>query len=191
MQQKVLLKKGETRKKKKQYVRKSLSRTDKRIQVMTMTPPPNALNKQTIAYHRAVRRQIENEFYKDNLSSVHVLSHRRKQSMKLRERGVVSDAWTVFLGDSDPQSSFDVVKFFQCFPKIIDKIKELRDEINVRVISTTDPLKLQEKARDKILTEFEGYWQTKLVTLEPYGLNGKDEWARMRNNNKRKSFLRY
>ena len=50
---------------------------------------------------------------------------------------------------------------------------------------------MQEKARDKILTEFEGYWQTKLVTLEPYGLNGKDEWARMRNNNKRKSFLRY
>ena len=44
---------------------------------------PNTLNKQTIAYHRAVRRQIENEFYKDNLSSVHVLSHRRKQSMKL------------------------------------------------------------------------------------------------------------
>ena len=41
--------------------------------------PPNTLNKQTIAYHRAVRRQIENEFYKDNLSSVHVLSHRRKQ----------------------------------------------------------------------------------------------------------------
>ena len=38
MQQKVLLKKGETRKRKKQYVRKSLSRTDKRIQVMTRTP---------------------------------------------------------------------------------------------------------------------------------------------------------
>ena len=71
--------------------------------------PPNTLNKQIIAYHRAVRRQIENEFYKDNLSSVHVLSYRRKQSMKLRERGVVSD---VVLGDSDPQSSFDFVKFF-------------------------------------------------------------------------------
>ena len=38
MQQKVLLKKKETRKRKKQYVRKSLSRTDKRIQVMTMIP---------------------------------------------------------------------------------------------------------------------------------------------------------
>ena len=62
--------------------------------------------------------------------------------MKLKERGVVSDAWTVVLGDSDPQSSFDVVKFFQCFPKITDKIKELRDKLNVRVISTTDPLML-------------------------------------------------
>ena len=100
------------------------------------------MNKQTIAYHRAVRRQIENEFYKDNLSSVHVLSHRRKQSMELRDRGVVSDAWTVALGDSDPQSGFEVVKFFQCFRKITDKIKELRDNLNVRVISTTDPLKL-------------------------------------------------
>ena len=77
--------------------------------------PPNTLNKQTIAYHRTVRRQIENEFYKDNLSSVHVLS--RKQSMKLRERGVVSDAWTVVLGDSDPQSSFDVVEFFSVLSK--------------------------------------------------------------------------
>ena len=104
--------------------------------------PSNTLNKQTIAYYRAVRRQIENEFYKDNLSSVHVLLHRRKQSMKLRERDVVSDAWTVVLGDSDPQSSFHIVKFFQCFPKITDKIKELRDKLNVRVISTTDPLKL-------------------------------------------------
>ena len=74
--------------------------------------PPNTFNKQTIACHGAVRRQIENEFYKDNLSSVHVLSNRRKQSMKLRERDVVSDAWTVVLGDSDPQSSLDVVKFF-------------------------------------------------------------------------------
>ena len=73
---------------------------------------PNTLNKQIIAYHRAVGRQIENEFYKDNLSSVHVLSYRCKQSMKLRERGVVSDAWTVVLGDSDPQSSFDFVNFF-------------------------------------------------------------------------------
>ena len=27
------------------------------------------------------------------------------------------------------------------------------------------------------------------MTLEPYGLNGKDEWARMRNNNKGKVFL--
>ena len=62
--------------------------------------------------------------------------------MKLRERGVVFDAWTAVLGDSDPQNSFDVVKFFQCFPKITDKIKELRDKLNVRVISTTDPLKL-------------------------------------------------
>ena len=74
--------------------------------------PSNTLNKQTIAYHRVARRQIENEFYKDNLKSVHLLSHRRKQSIKLRERGVVSDAWTVVLGESDPQSSFDVVKFF-------------------------------------------------------------------------------
>ena len=62
--------------------------------------------------------------------------------MKLRERGVVSDAWTVVLGDSDPQSSFDVAKIFQCFPKITDKIKELRDKLNVRVISRTDPLNL-------------------------------------------------
>ena len=32
--------------------------------------------------------------------------------------------------------------FFQCFPKITDKIKELRDKLNVRVIRTTDPLTL-------------------------------------------------
>ena len=89
-----------------------------------------------------MRRQIENEFYKDNLSSVPVVFHGRKQSMKLRELGTVSDAWIVVLGDSGPQSSFDVVKFFQCFLKITDKIKELRDKLNVRVISTTDPLKL-------------------------------------------------
>ena len=58
------------------------------------------------------------------------------------------------------------------------------------IVKLTNPL-MQEKARYKILTEFEGYWQTKLMTLELYGLNGKDEWARMKNNNKRKSFLRY
>ena len=58
------------------------------------------------------------------------------------------------------------------------------------IVKLTNP-PMQEKARDKILTEFVGYWQTKLVTLEPYGINGKDEWARMRSNNKRKSFLRY
>ena len=47
MQQKVLLKKGETRKKKKQYARKSLSRREKRIQVMTMTPrQTHSINKQ-------------------------------------------------------------------------------------------------------------------------------------------------
>ena len=62
--------------------------------------------------------------------------------MKLTERGVVSNAWTVVLEDSDPQSSFEVVKFSQCFPKITDKIKELRDKLNVTVISITDPLKL-------------------------------------------------
>ena len=62
--------------------------------------------------------------------------------MTLRECGVFSYAWTVVLGDSVPQSSFDTVKFFQCFPKITDKIKELRDKLNVRVISTIDPLKL-------------------------------------------------
>ena len=50
---------------------------------------------------------------------------------------------------------------------------------------------MQEKARDKILTESEGYWQTKLMTLEPYGLNGKDEWTKMKNNSKTKRFLRY
>ena len=33
----------------------------------------------------------------------------------------------------------------------------------------------EETARNKILTEFERYWQTKLMKLEPYGLNGKDE----------------
>ena len=101
------------------------------------------MNKQAIAFYRAVRRQIENEFYKDNLSSVHVSSHRRKQSIKLRERSIVLDAWTVVLGDSDPQSSFDVVKFFLCFPEITDKIKELRDQLNVRVISTTDPFQVK------------------------------------------------
>ena len=49
----------------------------------------------------------------------------------------------------------------------------------------------EETARDKILTEFEGYWQTRLMTSEPYGLNGKEEWARMRNNKQRKTFLKY
>ena len=90
--------------------------------------PPNTLNKQTIAYHRAVRRQIENEFHKDNLSSVHVFSHRCKQSMKLRERGVVSNASTVVLGDSDPKISFDVVNFFSAFQKSLMKLKSY--EIN-------------------------------------------------------------
>ena len=66
-------------------------------------------------------------------------------------------------------------------------VKDFSIKGNVKL---TNP-SMQEKARDKILTEFEGYCQTKLMTLEPYGLNGKDEWARMRNNNKRKSFLRY
>ena len=28
------------------------------------------------------------------------------------------------------------------------------------------------------------------MALELYGLNGKDEWARMRNNKQRKSFLK-
>ena len=37
--------------------------------------------------------------------------------MKLRESGVVSDAWTVVLGDSDPQSSLDIVKFFPVLSK--------------------------------------------------------------------------
>ena len=37
-------------------------------------------------------------------------------------------------------------------------------------------------------TEFEGYWQTRLMTLEPYGLNGKDEWARMLHNKRKNVF---
>ena len=58
------------------------------------------------------------------------------------------------------------------------------------IVKLTNP-PMQEKARFKILKEFEGYWQTKLMTLEPYRLNGKDEWARMGNNNKRRSILSY
>ena len=42
------------------------------------------------------------------------------------------------------------------------------------IVKLMNPPK-EEMARDKILTEFEGYWQTRLMTLEPYGLNGKDE----------------
>ena len=45
------------------------------------------------------------------------------------------------------------------------------------IVRLTNP-SMQEKAREKILTEFEGYWQTKLMTLEPYGLNGKDEMGK-------------
>ena len=98
-----------------------------------------------------------------NLSSVHVLSHRRKQSIKLRERGVVSDASTVVLGDSDPESSFEVVKFFQCFLKITDKIKELRDKLNVRVISTTDLLKLAARTDATTATTTANSFATKTV----------------------------
>ena len=56
------------------------------------------------------------------------------------------------------------------------------------IVKLTKPPK-EETARDKILTEFIGYWQTRLMTLELYGLNGKDEWARMRNKNKGKVIL--
>ena len=56
------------------------------------------------------------------------------------------------------------------------------------IVKLTKPPE-EEKARDKTRTEFEGYWQTRLMTLEPYGLNGKDEWAITRNNKQRKVFL--
>ena len=44
-------------------------------------------------------------------------------------------------------------QIFQCFPKITDKIKELRDKLNVRVISTTDLLKFAATTADSLAIE--------------------------------------
>ena len=134
MQQKVLLKKGETRKRKKQHVRKSLSRTDKRIQVMTMTPHQiHWINKQLHITGQCV--------VKSKINSTKTIYHLYTKTQAIDE---IKRAWCSFrcMVSCSWRFRFDVVKFFQCFPKITDKINELRDKLNVRVISTTDPLKL-------------------------------------------------
>ena len=41
------------------------------------------------------------------------------------------------------------------------------------------------------LGNFEGYWQVKLMTLEPYGLNDRDEFFNTRSGGKRINFLRH
>ena len=41
------------------------------------------------------------------------------------------------------------------------------------------------------LGNFEGYWQIKLMTLEPYGLNDREEFFSTRSGGKRGNFLRY
>ena len=45
--------------------------------------------------------------------------------------------------------------------------------------------------KSEILGNFEGYWQIKLKTLEPYDLNDREEFFRTRSGGKRENFLRY
>ena len=41
------------------------------------------------------------------------------------------------------------------------------------------------------LGNFERYWQVKIMTLEPYGLNDRDEFFNTRSGGKRTDFLMY
>ena len=58
------------------------------------------------------------------------------------------------------------------------------------IAKLVNPPRNPEKKSER-LGNFEGYWQIKLMTLEPYGLNDREEFFRTRSGGKRKNFLRY
>ena len=58
------------------------------------------------------------------------------------------------------------------------------------IVGLVNPPRNPEKNSER-LGNFEGHWQVKLITLEPYGLNDRDELFNTRSGGKRINFLRY
>ena len=58
------------------------------------------------------------------------------------------------------------------------------------IVGLVNPPKNSEEKSER-LGNFEGYWQVKRMTLEPYGLNDRDEFFNTRSGGKRINFLRY
>ena len=85
---------------------------------------------------------MRNNFYEDKLSGIHLLSFRRKQSLKI-DRGLTYDASMLVVGEQDPERHFDLMSFFARYPSAVIDGKRIRDLVNIRIISRdNDPLKL-------------------------------------------------
>ena len=72
----------------------------------------------------------------------------------------------------------------------------LTERHSIADFNTTGIAKLVNPPRNPVqkserLGNFEGYWQIKLMTLEPYGANDREEFFRTRSGGKRENFLRY
>ena len=105
-----------------------------------------------------VKRYLQNDFYEDKLSGIHLLSFRRKQRLKTVDRGLTYDAWMLVKGEQDPERHdawmlvkeeqdperhFDFMSFFAQYPSAVNDVKHNRDLVNIRIISRdSDPLKL-------------------------------------------------
>ena len=66
----------------------------------------------------------------------------------------------------------------------------IEDFTNAGIVGLVNPPRNPEKKSER-LGSFEGYWQFKLMTLEPYGLNNRDEFFNTRSGGNRINFLRY
>ena len=94
-------------------------------------------------HHKRVKRYLRNNFYEDKLSGIHLLSFRRKQSLKTVDRGPTYDAWMLVVGEQDPERHFDFMSFFARYPPAVNDVKCIRDLVNIRIIlRDKDPLKL-------------------------------------------------
>ena len=94
-------------------------------------------------HHKRVKRYLGNNFYEDKLSGIHLLSFRRKQSLKTVDRGPTYDAWMLVVAEQDPERQFDYMSFFARYPSAVNDVKRIRDLVNIRIISRdNDPLRL-------------------------------------------------
>ena len=87
-----------------------------------------------------VKRYLRNDFYEDKLSGIHLLSFRRKQSLKTVDREPTYDAWMLVVGEQDPERHFDFMSFFARYPSAVNDVKRIRDLVIVRIISRDNDL---------------------------------------------------